>query len=478
MKVCLANLPWEVNDTWGIRAGCRFPNLMPKRYNSYLPFPFLLAYTASYLESKNIEVLLIDGVAERSDKTSFFNRLNLFKPELLLVETSTASYKYDINFLKEIKTSFPEILIAVCGSHVTALPSEVLQEDHISFVIMGEPEYTTLQLTNNLNSEPELLKTEGLAFRNCNGEIIVNKRREAVTNLDLLPYPKRSGLPLKNYNVPGFPAPVIYMYGSRGCPYVCNFCLWVQTIFEKRNYVPRAPEKIVDEIQFILQNYPDTKSLFFDDDTFNIGRKRLLDFASEMKRRNIYIPWGMNARADHWDEELVKNLMDTGLFNLRIGIESGDQEVLRRSGKQLDLEEARKSLILFHKLGLKNHLNFMIGLAGETQQSIENTIRFIKSVPVDSLQFTVAVPFPGTEYFNYLWKNDLLRSNDWDKYHAAQTAVMNTEHMTAEEIEKAVVYARKKIYFSPRFILRRFGYIRNFRDAYAIIRKGVELIKR
>jgi anaerobic magnesium-protoporphyrin IX monomethyl ester cyclase len=478
VKVCLANLPWEVNEKWGIRSGCRFPNLMPKKLNSYLPFPFLLAYTASYLESKNIDVLLIDGVAERCSRESFQNRLSAFAPDLLIIETSTASYNYDMQFLSEIKLKNPGVLIALCGSHVSALPQEALKSDFVNFVIIGEPELTSFELVKELSSDKLFSRIKGLAFTNHNFEVVVNERRSMLSDVDLLPYPKRHGLPLNQYNVPGFPTPVIYMYGSRGCPYVCNFCLWVQTIFDKKTYIPRVPEKIVDEIEYVLKEFPDTKSLFFDDDTFNIGRKRLLEFAGEMKRRKIFIPWGMNARADQWDKELISELMETGLFNLRIGIESGDPEILKLSGKKLDLDEASTSLKLFHEMGLKNHLNFMVGLRGESKKSVENTIRFIRSVPVDSVQFTVAVPFPGTDYYKYLQQHNLLRIQDWDKYHAANTAVMDTEYLTSDEIEKAISNARKKIYFSPRFILRRFSYIRNYKDAYAIISKGFKLLSK
>jgi anaerobic magnesium-protoporphyrin IX monomethyl ester cyclase len=477
MKVCLANLPWEDEDLWGIRAGCRFPNLMPRKFNSYVPFPFLLAYTASYLESKGIEILLIDGVAERCSKADFLKRASDFNPDLLLIETSTASYNYDLMFLSEIKSQNHSLLIAVCGSHVSVLPEEALANDFIDFVIVGEPEETSYELISKLSVNEEINKIPGLALKNSEGHIIKNASRPMISDIDTLPYPKRDSLPLEKYSVPGFPAPVVYIYGSRGCPYVCNFCLWVQTIFEKRKYIARDPVKIVDEIEYVLKKFPATKSFFFDDDTFNIGRERLHEFAAEMKKRKIFIPWGMNARADYWDKELVTQLMDTGMFNLRIGIESGDPEILRLSGKNLDLDEARRSLIMFKESGLKNHLNFVIGLKGESMKSVENTIKFIKSVPVDSVQFTVAVPFPGTEYYNYLKDNNLLRSSDWNNYHAANTAVMDTIYMTAEEIEKAISYARKKIYFSPRFILKRFAYIRNIRDANAILRKGLMLFR-
>ncbi len=476
MKVCLANLPWELEERWGIRAGCRFPNLMPKKHNSYVPFPFFLAYTASYLESKGIQVLLIDGVAERSSIEYFLKRVIEFQPDLLLVETATTSIRYDLQVLARVKAVCAATRIALCGSHVSMLPEEALASPFIDFVVMGEPEYTSDELTQAISNGQDFGKIQGLAYRN-DGIPSINPRRPMISDVDALPYPKRSGVPMHRYNVPGFPSPVVYMYGSRGCPYVCNFCLWVQTIFEKHKYVPRTPNAIVNEIEHVLKKLPDTKSLFFDDDTFNVDKTRLYAFAAEMKRRNIFIPWGMNARADQWEKDLVCRLKETGLFNVRMGIESGDPEVQKRSGKALDLEEARETLHIFHEMGIKNHINFMIGLAGESWNYIENTIRFIKSVPVDSVQFTVAVPFPKTDYYNYLESNGLLLSKDWENYHAASSAVMNTEHMSSAEIEKAITYVRRRIYLTPRFLLRRLSYIRSMSDAAAIVRKGLGLLK-
>ena len=147
-----------------------------------------------------------------------------------------------------------------------------------------------------------------------------------------------------------------------------------------------------------------------------LGRQRILDFAAAMKSRGLRIPWGCNARADHWDRELLQELRDTGLFTLRIGIESGDQRVLDLSGKDLNLEEARRTLEISASLGIQNHIMFVIGLAGENRESVENTIAFIKSVPCHSVQFSVAVPFPGTSLYRDAEAKGHLVTRDWSKY--------------------------------------------------------------
>jgi radical SAM superfamily enzyme YgiQ (UPF0313 family) len=478
MRVCLVNPPWEDNGRWGIRAGCRFPNLMPRKHNSYVPFPFLLAYTGAYLESSGVDVLLIDGVAERCDTPSFLARIRLFSPDLVVAETASTSLAHDLELLSQVKSENPSAHVTLYGPHVSVLPQDALISPAVDSVALGEPEHTIRELVESLGQGKGLERILGLAYREADGAIRFNPRRPLIQDLDSLPYPKRAELPMERYSVPGFPSPVVFMYASRGCPHRCTFCLWPQTIFEKGNYRPRAPERIVEEMAHVLDEFPSTRSVFFDDDTFNIGRDRLIRFADELDRRKIRIPWGMNARADHWDRELLERLAATGLFTLRLGIESGDQAVLDTCGKALNLEDARNNLHLAHEVGIRNHVSFMIGLAAETPDSVEKTIRFAKSIPADSVQFSVAVPFPGTDYHRYVEAQGFLVTRDYRLYSGSDNAVMRTEAMSAEEIRHAIVHARRRVYFSPRFIARRLRYVRDPRDLLAIVRKVTRLLVR
>jgi len=476
VKTCFINPPWEENGRRGIRAGCRFPNLTIAKTNSYVPFPFLLAYAAAYSESKGVDVLCIDGVAERCDATSVCERIREFEPDLLVAETATTALKHDLGVLQAIRSARPSIRIAMYGSHVDVRPDDALDNPAVDFVIRGEPELTSYELARALEAGDDLSRVAGLVYRDKSGRPVTTPQRPLIPDLDAeLPYPKRRGMPMDRYNVPGFPSPVMFIYGSRGCPYKCSFCLWPQTNL-KGNYRARPGEKIAEEIAWVLEHYPETGSFFFDDDTFNLGRRRLLSFADEMSRRGICIPWGMNARADNWDREMLERLVDTGLFTLRIGIESGDQDVLDRTLKGIDLGQAREMLEMAHSLGIKNHISFVIGLPGETPKSVENTIRFIHSVPADSVQFSVAIPFPGTSFYRYVEENGFLLTHDWSKFNGFDHVVMRTEAMTAAEIEKAITRARRRVYFSPRFIRRRLSYVRDLRDLGALTRKVWRLV--
>jgi len=476
MKICFLNLPWEQDDRRGIRAGCRFPNLTVKNTNSYVPYPFLLGYAAAYSKSKSADVLCIDGVAERCDLRSVYDRVTEFHPRLIVAETATTSLAHDLEALARLRTLLPAARIAIYGSHLDVRPEDGLANEAIDFVIQGEPELTSHDLLLALcNGEP-IDGVAGLVSRDVTGGLARTAPRPLIEDLDAtLPYPIRFGMPMERYNVPGFPSQVMFIYGSRGCPFKCNFCLWPQTNL-KGPYRARPGERIAEEIDWALQHFPQTRSFFFDDDTFNLGRTRVLRFADEMNRRRIHVPWGMNARADNWDREMLERLRETGLFTLRIGIESGDQGVLDRTEKAIELSQARQTLELSHSLGIKNHISFIIGLPGETPETVENTIRFIKSVPADSVQFSVAIPFPGTAFYEYVEEQGFLVTRDWSKYNGFDHVVMRTEKMSADEISRAVDHARRSVYFTPWFIARRLGYIRNASDLGALARKVWRLV--
>lgn len=476
MKACVVNPPWEVADRTGIRAGCRFPNLTYRNTNRYIPFPYLVGYTASYLESHGVDVLAIDGCAERVPVEAFCDRITRFEPDLLIAETSTTSLGYDLEVLARLRRAVPDIRIAVYGSHTDVRPEDALVANGADYVIQGEPELTSLELLRDVAGGGDGSAIAGVARRDPEGRIVVGPRRGLVPDIDALPYPKRDAFPMETYHVPGFPHPVAYMYAGRGCSYKCNFCLWPQTT-SPGAFRPRSGEAIVAEMAWVLERYPRTRSFFFDDDTFNLlGRKRMLAFADEMDRRGLRIPWGCNARADHWDAEVLARLVATGLFTLRLGIESGDQRVLDRTGKGLNLLEARAMLKMSDSLGIQNHIMFVIGLPGETRESVENTIAFIKSVPCHSVQFSVAIPFPGTTFYQEAQAKGHLVTDDWSKYSGFDHVVVRTDELDAEEVGKALARARRSVYFSPRFIRRRVGYIRSLRDVSALARKAFRLV--
>jgi anaerobic magnesium-protoporphyrin IX monomethyl ester cyclase len=475
MKVCLTNPPWTETGRSGIRSGSRVPNIISGMEHTFIPFPFPLAYTASYLESKGLEVLLIDGIAGEISRDEYFRRIADFKPDLIINEISTASYYADLGWIRALRAECGA-RIAVCGTHPSALPGETLADcPDIDAVIVGEMEETALELSRELGRPESWAKIDGLAFRSASGVPAVNKRRKLIADIDALPYPRRSGLPMDKYCVAGFAPTALFMYASRGCPYLCNFCLWPQTIYGRGSVRLRKPAAVVEEIRSVMSSEGPFNSIYFDDDTFNIGRERMFEFADAMKTLPAPVPWGCNARPDLFDREILTALKAAGLFSIRIGIESGDPEVLNRVRKNLDLNDVRRCIDLAHDCGIAVHASYTIGLSGESWESVKKTVAFAKSISPDSVAFTVTSPYPGTAYHDEVAAQGFIETRDWSKYNGIDHAVFRTTSLSAEEIVEAEKYVMRKVYYTPSYVLRRFRYASNLGEIATLARKGLRL---
>ena len=474
MRICLTNPPWRLDRERGIRAGCRVPNTIRSGQHTFIPFPFTLAYAMAKLEAAGVPSMIIDGVAEDLDRDAYYARVAAFKPDLIVNEMSTQSHGLDLSIAKSLK-ELTGASIAVCGPHPSAIPGEILEQNFIDFVLRGEYEQTLLDLVQALTNGQELSKVPGLAYRLPSGELKIGEKRDLIHDLDSLPWPHRETLPLSRYKVAGFPSPVLYMYASRGCPYLCTFCVWPQW-FRSGSYRHRSPKSVVDEIEYAQNHWGPFRSIYFDDDTFNIGKPRMLAMAEEFKRRSLQIPWGCNARPDLFDEEMMQCLADIGLFTIRIGVESADPEVLKRTKKNLDLDAVPRCIELAHRYDVKVHVTFTIGLSGESWETVERTASFARSLAADSIAFTVTTPFPGTSYYDEVVRDGYLTTREWDTFNVISNSVVRTATMSREEVLKAEKYVMRRVYLSPQYLFRRLSYSSNLSELSALAKKGFAFV--
>ena len=450
MRVFLGNIPWYNEECYGVRAGSRWPHFQPKiegqKIPPYMPFPFFLSYAASLLEKEiGLEVLLVDGIAEGISREEFQDRIKGFAPDIIVFETSTPSINYDLNYVKDFKRSYgQECKFVFSGPHSEMFKKEFLKENNdIDFILVGEYELSLKELCLALKDNKDISDVLGIIYRDKQGKVVVNASRPLIEHVDDLPYPARHFLPMHNYQdlVCGLPGPSLQMWASRGCPYGCIFCFWPQVMYHGRNYRPRDPKKIVDELETVLKEYK-FKSFYFDDDTFNIGKDRIIKLCEEIKQRKINLPWAIMARADIMDSDILKALKEAGLYALKYGMESVVQEIVDKSGKNLDLEKAKAIVDETRRLGIKVHLTFSFGLPGETIDTIDQTIRRIVEVNPDNVQFSIITPFPGSEYFEILKEKDLILSYNWDDYNGSVKAVFKTENLTVDDLDDALERAK------------------------------------
>jgi radical SAM superfamily enzyme YgiQ (UPF0313 family) len=440
MKILLANPP-TFKDVGSFNRPVRFPS-----YNYATPVlhpPLLLAYVTSYLRSKGHEVFLIDSIVEKKEVEFFLDEITRINPQFVVFETSTPSFYNDVEVATLVRSRLGATRIIFLGPHVSALPEESLTQEVIDAVVIGEYEVSLEEYISKGSNG-----TQGIAYRNDKGEIIKNEKRAYIENLDILPFPARDLLPNYRYFDPILKNPFTFILGGRGCPYRCAFCNWPQVLTGSK-YRLRSAQNIIEEIKNISQQYK-FRSMLFNDDTFTANRKHAIEVCDRLIDSKLNADWACYARADDGDEEFLRKLRHAGCYMLKIGVESGNQQILDNIKKGYDLSKVRQAISRMKKSGFQVHATFVFGLPGETQETIRETIAFAKTVSPTTVQFSSAVPFPGTEFYEILRKDKRFLTHDWSCFMPLQP-IFEYENLSAKEIRRAVGTAYQKFYFRPGY---------------------------
>ena len=443
MKVLLANPPWKKDARrYGVRAGSRWPFTMPASAPDtvgYLPFPFFLAYGTALLEARSkAEVAAVDAIGEGLTEEQYLERLAALAPDIIMAETSRASFPQDLHHAVTAKDLLPEVTYVMAGPQASVAPQDILsRHPEVDYCFAGEYEWTLLDFVNTRldgKFSPEAMP--GLAWRDKQGSARVNARRP-LGDLAELPWPAYKHFPMLRYRdyFCGIPAPMVNMVASRGCPFKCSFCLWPEVMYGGHKYRTREPADVADEMAFLVDTYG-FKTVYFDDDTFNIGRDRIIELAGEIRRRDRDISLAVMARADTMDDDMLLALKGAGLTAIKYGLESASQAIIDRCGKGLDIEKAKRMIRFTQDMGVKVHLTFTVGLPGETEKSIEDSINLARELDTESIQISLATPFPGTPFYAQIQAEGHLLATDEELFDGSHRCVTRTEALSASQIEE------------------------------------------
>ena len=394
LKTLFLNPPSFENFDGG--AGSRWP--ATREIESYW-YPVWLAYPTGMLEGAR----LLDAPPHH---VSGEETINIAKDyEFLVLFTSTPGFPGDIRLAQAIKNANPRIKIAFVGPHVSVLPEKSLNECvAIDFVCRKEFDYA---VTDYAKGKP-LEEIAGVSYRK-DGKVIHNPDAPQIQDLDSLPHVTevyKRDLDVTRYNVPFLLHPYVSLYTTRGCPAQCTFCLWPQTL-SGHPWRKRSSDDVAAEMAKAKQLWPDVKEFFFDDDTFNIQKARTIELCAKLKP--LGLTWSCTSRVTT-DFETLKAMKEAGCRLLIVGYESGDPQILKNIKKGATVERARQFTKDCHKLGLVIHGDFILGLPGETRETINNTIAFAKELDVETIQVSVAHAYPGTELYDYAVKNGFMVS--------------------------------------------------------------------
>jgi hopanoid biosynthesis associated radical SAM protein HpnJ len=439
LKTLFLNPPSFENFDGG--AGSRWP--ATREIESFW-YPVWLAYPAGMLEGAR----LLDAP---SHHVSGEKTIDIAKDyEFLVLFTSTPGFPGDIRLARAIKEVNPAIKIAFVGPHVTVLPEKSLRDcPEIDFVCRKEFDYS---VTDYAKGKP-LADIPGVSFLE-DGKIVHNPDAPQIQDLDALPHVTavyKRDLDVKNYNVPFLLNPFVSLYTTRGCPAQCTFCLWPQTL-SGHPWRRRSTDDVAAEMAQAKELWPEVKEFFFDDDTFNIQKARTIELCGKLKP--LGLTWSCTSRVTT-DFETLKAMKESGCRLLIVGYESGDPQILKNIKKGATIERARQFTKDCHKLGLVVHGDFIMGLPGETHETINNTIAFAKELDVETIQVSVAHAYPGTELYDYAVKNGfIVGDNKMVDEGGHQLAQIQYPGLPADDIMSAVHRFYDEYYFRPRAVYR------------------------
>jgi hopanoid biosynthesis associated radical SAM protein HpnJ len=439
LKTLFLNPPSFENFDGG--AGSRWP--ATREIESYW-YPVWLAYPAGMLEGAR----LLDAPSHHVSAEETINIARDY--EFLVLFTSTPGFPGDIRLVKKIREVNPTIKIAFVGPHVSVLPERSLKDcPEIDFVVRKEFDFAVCEFAQGKPLE-EIL---GISFLK-DGSVVHTPDRPEVQDLDSLPHVTeiyRRDLDVTRYNVPFLLYPYVSLYTTRGCPAQCTFCLWPQTL-SGHPWRKRSTDDVAREMAKAKEFWPEVREFFFDDDTFNIQKVRTIELCEKLKP--LKLTWSCTSRVTT-DYETLKAMKEAGCRLLIVGYESGDPQILKNIKKGATVERARQFTKDCHKLGLVVHGDFILGLPGETHDTIRTTVAFAKELDVETIQVSVAHAYPGTELYDYAVKNGfMVGDNKMVDEGGHQLAHIQYPGLPADDILEAVHRFYDEYYFRPKAVFR------------------------
>jgi hopanoid biosynthesis associated radical SAM protein HpnJ len=373
--------------------------------------------------------------------------------ELAALFTTSPSFRHDLDTVSRLKEANPRLQVGFVGPQVSILAQESLEVGkQLDFVARREFDYALLELAQGR----PLAEIAGISYRQ-KGQIHHNPDRPYIEDLDALPFVTEiyhRDLVMERYQIPYLRYPYVSFYTGRGCPGACVYCLWPQT-FTGRRYRVRRVANVVAEVRRTLELFPQMAELFFDDDTFTADGER----ARELSRafRPLKFTWSTTARATT-SYETLKAMKEGGLRLLVVGFETGDAQVLKNIKKGATLDMGRRLMRYCRELGIQVHGAFMVGLPGETKESLAASMRFACELDPDTIQVSLATPYPGTEFYDFCRERGYMQDdalvNGSTGY---QQCVVDYPGLAAAEIFAAVPRFYRRFYFRPRYMARALG---------------------
>lgn len=430
-----------------------------------------LGYVAAIFEREGWECRYFDIIPHGYTSDTLVQAVHSFKPDLLCFTVYTYHFhenRYWIKLLREA-TGVPTL---IGGVHISLYPEETFAYRELDYGLIGEAESNLPQFIQAFINQSGWEDVPGLIWRD--GEkLIINKKPELPVEIDSCPYPARHLWPInKYYTFVSSRRNFTPMITSRGCPFRCIFCEQ-----GSKRFRPHSPEYVVGEIEECVNKFG-VKEIDMFDSSISVNKKRIFEISELMQKRNIKVHWSARSRVDTVNYDVLKAMHDCGCYRIYFGIESGDEDVLRRLKKRTNLDLIRQTIEDCRKIGIETLGFFMIGSPGDTLETVEKTLKFSLKLNLDFAQYNGVRALPGTELYEMVLPEQ--GEDFWREYIKDETksdfAARAQCNLTQKEINKLLRKCYLSFYFRPKYIWKKLKKLQNWEEFRKYSKAAIDMV--
>ncbi len=382
-----------------------------------------LAYVASALEARGDKVVILDtGITGGSEK-KVIRLIKETSPDVVGITAQTPYYSKALNISKLIKRLDPKCPVIMGGPHPSILTEETLNEPTIDIVVRGEGDITIVELMECLEKGESLENVKGISFKKDN-KMIHNEQRPFIDDLNSLLFPAWHLFDVDRYLARMDGRKVAPVLSSRGCPFKCIFCY--RGPAAGKTFRARSPENIIKEIESLKNNYG-AGNILFVDDIFTVNQKRAESICDLLIGKKLDITWRCQTRVDCLNPELLKKMKAANCIDISMGVESGNGQILTATKKGTTKGKIREAFRMIKEAGISTSASFIIGLPGDTRETVQETIDFAKELNPNYAIFYAAMPYPGTELAQIVQEQGGRLPEAWDSYHLMSSDVASSK---------------------------------------------------
>ncbi len=438
--------------------------------------PLGLLYLAAALEQRtDHEVSVVDAIAEGLSYDALAEHIGSEQPDLIGVAVMTFTLLDAIKTVEVARRAAPGAKIVLGGPHVHLYPRETVSLPGVDFALTGECEHSFVDLVERLREPGRWDEVPGLAFHR-DGHVVLNAKPGLIDDLDALPFPARDLVPYQRYSsVLARRQPITTMFTSRGCPYACTFC---DRPHLGKKFRARSAANVADEMQACVEM--GIHEILVYDDTFTVDRGRVLDICAEIQRSGLDLGWDIRARVDTVDEEMLRELKAAGCERIHYGVEAGSDRFMQVLRKGITVADAERAFRLTKRAGIATLAYFMIGIPGQAEADVHETMRLARRLDPDYVHVTILTPFPGTAIYRQALKEGVYDTDHWLEFardpRPGFQPLYWTRDLGRDRLEALLAEAYKSFYLRPRYILKQLTRIRSWHELRGKVKAGLRVL--